>query len=109
MAGDHRDGSPRGFAPRVDRTLGLPHYLLAGGATLLSLGLSALFHLGGTGPQGAPGTTTVITKTGQAGVCAYFGPDSSGRTRFQLSVPYQDAAGLYCNKGELISVNPIRK
>lgn len=103
--GSHRmKGSLR---PQGDGRKPLPHIVTAVLSILVTL---ALAHFSGVakGPQGAPGTNLVISKptTVQAGVCAYFGPDSSGRTRLQITTPKQSASGAYCLKGSYISVVP---
>lgn len=111
--GDHRDGVgiPSGLQKTVQSDYrGLLAHVTTGSlAAAASLVLAGLFHLGGAGPAGAPGSETVITRTGQAGLCTYFGKDATGITRFQVSEPYQDANGLYCLQGKLVSVTPIKK
>lgn len=103
--GSHRmKGSLR---PQGDGRKPLPHIVTA---VLSILGALAISHFSGVaqGPKGPPGTTTVISKptTVQAGICAYFGRDSSGRTRLQITTPKQSASGAYCLKGSYISVVP---
>ena len=60
---------------------------------------------GAQGPSGPAGGSVVKTAS-DAGVCAYFGPDSNGVTRFQVFEPRADVNGAYCLKGKLILVTP---
>lgn len=109
--GNHADGLPTGFkrvGNQAVSKLRLPHYLLAAASSALTLLLSAYLGIGGTGPQGPAGTTRVVQQFPVAGVCAYFGQDSTGRLRFQVSTPKKDAAGPWCDKGKYVSVIPGR-
>jgi len=82
----------------------LPHVITGLLAIVASLVIGHFSHLL-QGQQGPVGTTSVITKTaGTAGFCAYFGPDSTGRIRFQVSAPKADSSGPWCPKGRYISV-----
>lgn len=107
MSGDHSSG-PRGFSTPGVRVPKLPHIVTALISIVLTLGLGSFSNIF-QGPAGAAGVTKVITKPATGyGVCAYFGPDASGRLRFQLTSPVQDAAGSWCQKGKLVSVVPGR-
>jgi hypothetical protein len=116
-SGDHRAGV-RGFGPagstQGDGRSAVTHFITGIGATALSLILASVFHLGGTGPQGkaGPAGKTVIASQVLAdtplGVCAYFGPDRTGRTRLQLTSPVRQGNGVACAKGVYVSVVPGR-
>lgn len=112
-SGDHSAG-PRGFmrskstAPQGDGGKPLPHLITSLVTLVLTL---AVGHYSSflQGQQGPKGTTTVITKTDNVdGLCAYFGPDKTGRIRLQLSTPHNDSAGPWCSKGSYLSVVPGR-
>ena len=81
---------------------------------MLSIAASLLLaHFLSTGTPGAQGPSgpaggTVVKTAADAGICAYYGPDSSGVTRMQLSEPLSDANGPYCPKGKLVLVIPKR-
>jgi hypothetical protein len=97
------------LAPQSDGRKPLPHVLTGLLTLVVSLIVGHYSHIL-QGQQGPPGTSQVITKVAQDyGVCAYFGPDKTGRTRLQLSAPLGDASGSYCKKGALISVVPAKK
>ena len=106
-----RDGLPTGFVSQAqsDGRKWLAHLTTGTVATVLSLLLAAFLGTGPAGPKGPPGTEVVVNKTAQVGICAYFGPDSTGRLRFQVSAPTVDAAGPWCQKGKYISLVPVKK
>lgn len=73
----------------------LPHTVTAIVSILLSLGVAHATDIGGHS------TTTNITQAVKGeGFCAYFGPDGSGHTRFQVSAPTNG----FCAKGSFVSV-----
>jgi hypothetical protein len=105
--GGHRLRGSLSQGSQGDGRKPLAHAVTAILSVLISL---AVAHFSGIakGPQGQPGTTTVISKpvTETYGLCAFFGPDSSGRLRFQVSTPKKDKAGPWCPRGTYISVTP---
>lgn len=111
MRGDHSGGPARGvarFPSQGDGRKPLPHIFTAIISVALSLGVA---HYSGlvAGKQGPSGTTTVITKTvSDVGFCAYFGRDSSGHTRFQVTPAKKNSGGPWCPKGDFVSVTPGR-
>lgn len=106
--GNHSDGLPTGFVKNAqsDGRNWIAHLTTGSLATVLTLVLSMVFGIGGTGPQGPAGVTHVVQQVPVAGICAYFGKDSTGRTRLQLSTPKHDKAGPWCAEGDYISVVP---
>ncbi len=114
MMGNHSDTMPNMKAVKIkaqgDNRKVLPHVITGALTSILTL---VLAHYLATGPAGAQGPSgpaggTIVKTNADAGVCAYFGPDSTGVTRMQLSEPYADANGPYCLKGKLILVTPKR-
>lgn len=107
-SGSHRMNSS--LAPQGDGRKPLPHIITAGIAIVLSLAVGHFSHLL-QGQQGAPGVSTVITKTDNAdGLCAYFGYDAAtARTQLQITTPKVDSSGPWCAKGAYISVVPGKK
>lgn len=102
--GGHR---MRGAMPRSqgDGRKPLPHVLTGLLSIAVTLIVGHFAHIA-QGPQGAAGQTTVITKVAQDyGICAYFGPDGAGRSRFQVSPA---GPGGSCAKGKFVSVVPGR-
>lgn len=79
----------------------IPHIITGAASVLLTLALSYFAHFGGVGPVGPTGPAGKAP-TG-VGVCAYFGKDPNGHTRFQLFSP---AANGTCSKGYLVSAEP---
>lgn len=112
-SGDHA-GGVRGFASRPpkqsDGGRTLPHIITGLISIALTLVAGHFTHVL-QGQQGPKGTSVVITKavTPVDGLCAYFGPDSTGRIRLQLATPKEDAAGPWCAKGTYISTVPVKK
>lgn len=112
--GNHGDTMPNMKAVKLKAQGGgskpLAHVITAALSVIVSL---VLAHYLATGPAGAQGPSgpaggTVVRTNVDAGVCAYFGPDSAGVTRMQLSEPLSDPNGPYCAKGKLILVTPKR-
>lgn len=101
--GDH-NGPMRGFAPTGQQGDGrkpLPHIVTAVLSVLLSLVLAHFSgFVGKTGPAGPAGRSAI-----NVGICAYFGPDGHGHSRFQVFTPNTDGT---CTKGTLVSVVPGR-
>jgi hypothetical protein len=107
--GNHSDGLPTGFVSKAqsDGRKWIAHLTTGSVATVLSLLLASFLQVGGPGPAGPAGPAGKPAYSPalpvQAGVCAYFGPDSNGRTRFQLSTP---TAADKCHRGVYVSVVP---
>lgn len=99
--GDH-GGPSRGLPTPRSQTDGrkpIPHVITAAVSIVLSLVVAHVAGLAGkTGPAGPAGKSAHA-----AGICAYFGPTSSGHTRFQVSTPAADGS---CSKGVFVSVTP---
>lgn len=76
----------------------IPHLLTAAISIALSLGIASAVNIGKPGPEGPAGKPATSVSSG---VCWYFGPDSSGHNRFQISRP---EAGDTCSKGTFVNL-----
>lgn len=76
----------------------IPHAVTALISIALSLGIASVAHVGKAGPAGPAGKSATSVSSG---VCWYFGPDSSGHNRFQISRP---EAGDTCSKGTFVNL-----
>ena len=86
----------------------IPHIITGIVSVLVTLALGHFLVHGNPGAQGPSGPAggTIVKTASDAGLCAYFGPDSNGVTRFQVFEPRADVNGAYCLKGKLILVTP---